>query len=182
VTRSLAPTPAGRAAVWVVRCGPAQDGASPRPAGWLARRQSRLPRQSGWLDGLGRGSRRPALRASAFSFRIVQLLHPPLPARGCTGVPAPARTRPSHRLTPMPEMLAGKIALLPAPKTSRGSKATLVESEAPSGDAQPVRHPPSPPVEGQVLAHHGGSLKLTGIEVEGVARDYSDCGIAQGKI
>ncbi len=67
------------------------------------------PRKAGGLmswaasKAVGRGSRPRRVRASAFSFRIVQLLYPPLPARGCTGVPALARTRRSTPHNPGPE-------------------------------------------------------------------------------
>jgi hypothetical protein len=35
--------------------------------------------------------------------------------------------------------------------------------------------------EGQFPVHHGGGLKLAGIEAERVARDHSECDIAQRK-
>ena len=59
----------------------------------------RHPPRSGWLDELGRlkDGRSMGLGVARCApywwFRIVRLLHPPLPARGCMFGPVPVRTR-----------------------------------------------------------------------------------------
>jgi hypothetical protein len=64
----------------------------------------RHPPQSGWLDELGRlkGGWSMGLGVARCApyccFRIVRLLHPLHPVRGCTCGPAPTRTR---RLIPL---------------------------------------------------------------------------------